>query len=89
MFDAYHKKGESYKGMGSTVLKDEALKKFVDGSFAEWGWSTGVQHDQDQKYFAALENRDLTAAQTMNDKEKIVCYYKDLKKSYFERKTFL
>ena len=72
-FDAYHKKWESYKGMGSTVLKEEALKKFVNGSFEEWGWSTGAQHEKDQKYFAALEKRDLAVAQTVCEKEKIVC----------------
>jgi hypothetical protein len=87
-FNTYHKKWESYKGMGSTVIKKEALQKFIDGSFEEWEWSTGAQYEKDLKYFAALEKRDLAAAQTICEKEKITCYYNDLKKAILKERRF-
>ena len=62
------------------------MKKFVNGPFEEWGWSTGAQHEKDQTYFAAFEKRVLAAAQTVGEKEKIVCYYNDLKNAIFKER---
>ena len=88
-FDAYHKKWESYKEMGKTIIKKETMDEYVDGRFESWNWSTQAQHTLDCKYFASLKKLDLGLVTTKEEKKKITNYYRDLEKAIAkERRHF-